>query len=126
MTPSRSPRRRPIRLIAGLALPLLVFFVLLGVLGNATGALAIADAIPLAWLLAYGISRRKIEPVGLIAVAVFALALVLSIAFGGSSLPLELRRAVFPGTVGVACLISLAARRPLLVDRRQQSQPRAR
>ena len=52
---------------------------------------------------------------GLIAVAVFALALVLSIAFGGSSLPLELRRAVFPGTVGLACLMSLVVHRPLLV-----------
>ncbi len=67
------------------------------------------------WLLAYGISRRKIEPVGLIVLTVFALALVLSIAFGGSALPLELRRAVFPGTVGLACLISLAVHRPLLV-----------
>jgi len=115
VTPTPSPRRRLIRLIAGLALPLLVFFALLGVLGNATGALAITDGIPLVWLLAYGVWRRKIEPVGLIALAVFALALVLSIAFGGSALPLELRRAVFPGTVGLACLISLAVHRPLLV-----------
>ena len=115
MTPSPSPRRRLIRLIAGLALPLLVFFVLLGVLGNATGALAVTDGIPLVWLLAYGIWRRQIEPVALVALAVFALALVVSIAFGGSALPLELRRAVFPGTVGLACLISLAVHRPLLV-----------
>jgi hypothetical protein len=64
------------------------------------------------WLLAYGIWRRKIKPVALIALAVFALALVLSIAFGGSALSLELRRAVFPGTVGLACLISLAVHRP--------------
>jgi hypothetical protein len=104
-----------IRLFAGLTLPLLVFFALLAALGNATGALAITDGIPLVWLLAYGIWRRKIEPIGLIALAVFALALVLSIAFGGSALPLELRRAVFPGTVGLACLVSLAVHRPLLV-----------
>jgi len=115
VNPQQSPRRRLIRLIAGLALPLLVFFALLGALGNATGALAITDGIPLVWLLAYGIWRRKIEPIGLIALAVFAVALVLSIAFGGSSLPLELRRAVFPGTVGLACLVSLAVHRPLLV-----------
>ena len=53
MTPphSHSPRRHPIRLIAGLAVPLVVFFALLGVLGNATGALAIADGIPIVWLL---------------------------------------------------------------------------
>jgi hypothetical protein len=104
-----------IRLFAGLTLPLLVFFALLAALGSATSALAITDGIPLVWLLAYGIWRRKIEPIRLIALAVFALALVLSIAFGGSALPLELRRAVFPGTVGLACLVSLAVHRPLLV-----------
>jgi hypothetical protein len=65
-------------------------------------------------VLAYGIWRRRIEPVGLTAVAVFAIALLLTITFGGSSLPLELHRAVFPGAVGLACLVSLAARRPLL------------
>jgi len=115
VNPEQSPPRRAIRLVAGLVLPLLVFFAVLAALGNATGALAITDGIPLVWLLAYGIWRRKIEPVGLVALAVFALALALSIAFGGSALPLELRRAWFPGTVGIACLVSLAARRPLLV-----------
>ena len=87
---------------------------LLRAVGNATGALAITDAIPLLWLVAYGIWRHRVEPVALIAVAVFAIALVLTIALGGSSLPLELRRAVVPGAVGLACLISLAVRRPLL------------
>jgi hypothetical protein len=75
------------------------------------GALAITDAIPMLWLVAYAIWRRRIEPIAVVAVVVFAIALVLTIAFGGSSLPLELRRSVFPGAVGVACLISLAARR---------------
>ncbi len=104
-----------IRLLAGLAVPVIAFVVLLRVVGNATGALAITDAIPVLWLIGFGIWRRRIEPIGLIAVAVFAIALVLTIAFGGSSLPLELRRAVFPGAVGLACLISIAAGRPLLL-----------
>jgi hypothetical protein len=34
---------------------------------------------------------------------------------GGSPRPLELHRAVFPGAVGLACLISLAVGRPLLL-----------
>lgn len=113
---SHPPSRRPApRLIAGLAVPVIAFFVILRLVGNATGALAITDAIPLLWVLGYGIWRRRVEPIGLIAVAVFALALVLTIVFGGSPLPLELRRSWFPGVVGLACLISLAARRPLLV-----------
>jgi hypothetical protein len=112
--PPRSSQRRTIRLLAGLLLPLLAFVVLVGSLANAAEALAIADAIPLLWVLAYGAWRRRIEPIGATAAGVFAVALLLTIASGGSPLPLELHRAVFPGLVGIACLISLAARRPLL------------
>ncbi|HTX08245.1 MAG TPA: VC0807 family protein [Solirubrobacteraceae bacterium] len=110
-----SPRDLRVRLIAGLALPIIAFVVLLEIIGNATGALAITDGIPVLWALAFAIWRRRIEPITLIPVAVFTLALVLTIAFGGSPLPLELRRSWFPGTVGLACLISLAVHRPLLV-----------
>jgi hypothetical protein len=51
-----------------------------------------------------------------------------TIASGGSSLPLELHRALFPGAVGLACLISLAARHPLLSiakARMEQARPEA-
>jgi hypothetical protein len=106
-------RRHAVRLLAGLLAPL-IFVVLLEVLGNATRALAITEAIPLLWVVGYAIWRRKIEPVGTIAVAGFGIALLLTIALGGSPLPLELHRALFPGAVGLACLISLVARRPLL------------
>jgi hypothetical protein len=110
----RSSPKRAIRLLAGLLLPLLAFVVMVQSLGNATEALAITDAVPLLWVIAYGAWRRRIEPIGLTATGVFAVALLLTIASGGSSLPLELHRAVFPGLAGTACLISLAARRPLL------------
>ncbi|MFZ1994960.1 MAG: hypothetical protein WAU75_12680 [Solirubrobacteraceae bacterium] len=99
--------------MAGLLLPL-IFVVLLQLLGNATKALAITEGIPLLWVIAYGIWRRRIEPVGATAVAGYGAALLLTIALGGSPLPLELHRALFPGVVGLACLISLTARRPLL------------
>ena len=108
-----SSHRRAIRLFAGLLVPL-IFVVLLRLLGNATNALAITEGIPLLWVIGYAIWRRGIEPVGATAVAGFGTALLLTIALGGSPLPLELHRALFPGAVGLACLISLAARRPLL------------
>lgn len=114
MSQGPSSRARAIRLIAGLLLPLIAFVVLVRSLGNATEALAITDAIPMLWVIAFAIWRRRIEPIGAIAVAVSAIALLLTIALGGSSLPLELHRAVFPGAAGLACLISLAARWPLL------------
>jgi hypothetical protein len=109
-----APRHLPVRLLAGLALPVIGFLVLLELVGNATGALAISDGIPVLWAVAYAIWRRRIEPITLIPLGVFTLALGLTIALGGSPLPLELRRAWFPGLVGLACLISLAVRRPLL------------
>lgn len=100
-------------MLAALLLPLIAFLILRQALGNATGALAVTDAIPMLWLVVFGLWRRRIEPVVLIAAAVFSLALVLTIA-SGSSLPLELRRSVFPGALGLACLFSLAVHRPLL------------
>jgi hypothetical protein len=115
VSPPRASRRLPLRLLVGLIVPLIAFLVLLQALGNATAALAITDAVPVVGVLAFGIWRRRVEPVALIPAAVFTLALILSITFGGSALPLELRRAVFPGAVGLACLISLVARRPLLL-----------
>ena len=100
-------RRVRLRLFAGLVIPLIAFVVLVRALGNATGALAITDGIPLLWVLVIGVWRRRIEPFGLAAAAVFAIALLVSIATGGKALPLELRRSVFPGAVGIACLVSL-------------------
>ncbi len=110
----RPSRPHPGPLLGGLLIPVIAFVVLEQAIGNATGALATTDGIPLLWVLAYGIWRHKVEPVGLIALVVFAIALGLTIALGGSPLPLELRRS-FPGAVGLACLVSLAVRRPLLV-----------
>ncbi len=107
-------RGRQIQLVAGLLAPLIGFVVLLHALGNATEALAVTDSIPMLWVLTYALWRRRIEPLGASAAALAAIALLLTIALGGSPLPLELHHAVFPGTVGLACLISFAARRPLL------------
>lgn len=99
-----------------MVLTLIAFFALRSALGNATTALAITDAIPLAWLVGIGIWHRRFERVALIPFVLFTLALVATIAFGGSALPLELRRSVFPGAVGLACLGSLVIRRPLLFE----------
>jgi hypothetical protein len=102
------------KLVLGLLVPLIAFIVLERALGNATAALAITDAIPLLWVVAIAISRRRLDRLALIPLFVFATALALSIALGGNSLPLELRRSVFPAVLGLACLVSAALDRPLL------------
>lgn len=108
--------RPPVKVLGSLALTLIAFFALRAALGNSTTALAITDGIPLAGLLVIGIAHRRLERAALIPVVVFTVALLVSIASGGSALPLELRRAAFPGAVGLACLISLVVRRPLLLE----------
>lgn len=111
---SPTPHRAPTRLLAGLLIPLAAFAVLAQTLASATTALAISEALPLLWVIAFAVWRRRIDWIALVPIAAFALALALTIALGGSSLPLELRRAVFPGLLGFACLASIAAGRPLL------------
>ncbi len=115
--PAPAERQRPpIGVLGSLGVTVIAFFVLRSVLGNATDALAITDGVPLLWLVLIGIRHRRLERIALIPVVVFTVALLASIAFGGSALPLELRRSVFPGAVGLACLISLLVRRPLVLE----------
>ncbi len=101
-------------LVAGLLAPVIGFVVLLRALGNAVEALAVTDSVPMLWVLVYALRHRRVEPLGASAATVAGIALLLTIALGGSPLPLELHRAVFPAAVGLGCLISLALRRPLL------------
>ncbi|HEX4107779.1 MAG TPA: hypothetical protein VHX88_06565 [Solirubrobacteraceae bacterium] len=111
---ARRHRAAALRALAGLALPLGVFLALHAALGNSTRALAITEAIPVAWLLAVAIMHRRLDPIALLAVVGFAVALAATALSGGGPLPLELHRALFPGAAGLACLISVAAHRPLL------------
>ena len=45
------PNLSPPRLAAGLVLPLAAYLVIRAVIGSATGALAMTEAVPAAWLL---------------------------------------------------------------------------
>jgi hypothetical protein len=115
-----------LRLATGVALPIAGYLALQVGLGNSTTALATTEAIPVAWLVVVAITRRRVEPVAVAVFVVFAIALVLTATSGGSSLPLKLKRAAFPGALGLACLISIAVRKPLLIamaSRRAGSQP---
>jgi hypothetical protein len=77
-------------------------------------ALAITEAIPIAWLLAAGARKRRVDPIVLAAAAVLAIAVAVSLAASGSTLPLKLRRSVITGTLGLACIGSILLGRPLL------------
>ncbi|HEX4107550.1 MAG TPA: VC0807 family protein [Solirubrobacteraceae bacterium] len=113
MTPDLSTQRR--RALAGAIVPAVAYLFLRKAIHNATVALAVTDAIAVVYLGAVMIARRRLEPIALVMIVVFAVALALTALSGGGSLPLELSRAVPTGIIGLACLISVAIGKPVLV-----------
>jgi hypothetical protein len=91
-----------------------VFVILLATLHNELLALAITEAIPIGWALVLGLRRRRLDPLALALAIVLTAAVVVSLATGGSVLPLKLRRALITGSLGLACVASVLVRRPLL------------
>jgi hypothetical protein len=111
----RPPQLDPRRIAAGLLLPLAAYLVIRAVIGSATGALAITEAGPAAWLAFVAITRRRVDPIAVLSTVTVAIALAAYALSGGDPLALKLRRGVVTGTFGVAFLASVALRRPLLL-----------
>jgi hypothetical protein len=97
-----------------IAIPILVYRLVRPHVGSDTAALAIAGIVPAASVVVRAVVRRRIDPIGTIGLAAFAAALLVSVLTGGSSLPLKLRDSVVTGALGLACVASIAARRPLV------------
>lgn len=111
----RPPQLSPVRLLAGLVLPLIAYVIIRALTGSSIGALAITDAIPSAWLVAVGIARRRVDPVAVISATTVLIALAAYALTGGDPLAVKLRRGVVTGTIGIAGLASVALGRPLLL-----------
>jgi len=91
------------------------YLILRQLLHDELQALAITELIPVIWALGFGLIRRgRIDPIALAAAVVLLAAIAVSIADGGSALPLKLRRGMVTGSIGLACLGSVALGRPLL------------
>lgn len=113
-TQARLRRTARWRLLVGLLVPVAAYIVLDHVLHNELLALAIVELIPVVWALGYGLARGRLDPIALAAAIVLLAALIVSIADGGSAMPLKLRRGLVTGTLGIACLASVIGGRPLL------------
>ena len=111
----RPPLLSPVRLLAGLVLPLIAYVIIRALTGSSVGALAITDAVPSAWLVAVGIARRRVDPVAVISATTVMIALAAYALTGGDPLAIKLRRGVVTGTIGIAGLASVALGRPLLL-----------
>jgi len=112
----RARRERPRRLLLLAAgfLPIVAYVVLERALHSEGYALAITATLGVAWALAARLRQGRVNPIIVATVIVLAIALAVTVASGGSALPLKLRKAVITGSLGLACLISVAIRRPLL------------
>jgi intracellular septation protein A len=111
----RPPRFSPHRLAAGLLLLLAGYLVIRALVGSSTTALLVITAIPAIWLPGLWIARRRLDPIGLVTLVTTVIALAAFALTHGDPLALKLRRGVVTGPIGIAALLSVALRRPLLL-----------
>lgn len=100
--------------IFGAVVPLAVYYVVRHHVSGDAVALAIAGAFPAAWIGVEWVRRRTIDPIGGIVLFGFVAGLLAAVALGGSAFVLKVRDSAFTSLFGVACLASLAGRRPLM------------
>jgi high-affinity Fe2+/Pb2+ permease len=90
-----------------------VAYLLLRPVVSDIAALAVACAIPVLYTIGTFAIRRRFDPIGVVAVAGFAVALGLALVSGGNQLVLKLQDALLTGPIGLVCLISVVVGRPL-------------
>jgi hypothetical protein len=118
--PGWPPRLSP-RLLAGLlpsvlanvVEPPLAYALARPHLTSSAEALLVAMALPVVWTLASFAWRRRADPLGLASVTVTVIALAATYLSGGSTLALELQDPAETAALGLACIVSVIARKPL-------------
>lgn len=110
----RLVRRDVPKLAFSIVAPLVTYLLVRPYVPSETVALAIGMAIPVLGTLTLFVLRRRLDPIGCIAVVGFGAALALAALSGGNPLVLKLHDSVITGPLGVLCLGSVAVGRPLL------------
>jgi drug/metabolite transporter (DMT)-like permease len=96
-----------------LAGPLLAYKLIRPHTDSSALALALSGLIPVAYTLVILAIQRRLSPLGMIGVITYGLGVLVSWASGGNTLALELQDPALTGLFGLACLGSVAIRRPL-------------
>jgi hypothetical protein len=99
--------------LANVVAPALAYTLIRPHVASSTVALLVVTAIPACWTLATFAWRRRADRLGLLSVAVSVIALAVSYLTGHSPLALELQDPAETGAIGLACVASVIARRPL-------------
>lgn len=100
-------------LIAGV-LPVVGYALLRPYVSSDAVALAGVLVFPLGEVLCERLWRRRYDPIGIIALIGIGGGLVGALALNGDPLLLKIRESLVTGLFGVACLVSLFLRRPLM------------
>ena len=93
--------------------PLVAYALLRPWVGTDAVALAIGTAVPVVTTILLFAVRRRLDPIGVLAVLAYGIALLVLLLSGGNALVLKLQEAVVTGPLGLACLASVAVGRPL-------------
>ncbi len=99
--------------LANIVAPAVAYTLIRPYVASSTVALLVVMAIPACWTLATFAWRRRADRLGLLSVTVSVIALAVSYLTGHSPLALELQDPAETGAVGLACFVSVIARRPL-------------
>jgi pimeloyl-ACP methyl ester carboxylesterase len=108
------PRSLLVRLGLVVTLPVAVYLVTQSIGWAQVPSLILSGAIPVGEVLVRLIWRRRLDPIGMLAVVGFGVSLLISTLLGGDPLVLKLRDAPILGAIGLAGLVSVAVQRPLL------------
>lgn len=114
---SHRQRQQAARLLLVSAAGPVAYFAVRPFVGSDTAGLAIAGVVPIAYTIAFALLRRRIDLWGLLNAIGYALACIVSLLAGGSSLPVKLPEASATFLVGMVLLGTVLARRPLPVGR---------
>jgi hypothetical protein len=100
--------------VGGAIIPLAVYYLVRHQVSGDAVALAIAGIPAAAWVLVQWVRLRRIDLIGAIVLCGFAGGLIVSAALGGDAFVLKVRDSALTFSLGVACLLSLRYRRPVM------------
>lgn len=102
-------------LVINWLVPLVLVILIRSIYQNDVIALAIAGAIPLVRTAIVFVWRHRVDWIGVLGALGFIIAFIISVFSGGSSLPLKLYHPIATGILGLALLVSVIIRKPLLI-----------
>jgi hypothetical protein len=100
--------------IGGALVPLGVYFAVRKHVHSDAEALIIAGLFPAAWIVVQFVRQRRIDPIGAVVLFGFAVGVAVSTLLGGNAYVLKARDSAFTAVFGLACLVSVFAKRPVI------------